>query len=179
MRLFKPTELLKAKYTRRWRGKDGRWQYEYAQEPKFGNRPSGETAGETMRRTAEMLVGTNLPESAYEDVPEPPKVNAKTRNLLNRAVNAALPGNYYDGIPIEDMQEALKLEGYVLLQEDGTKWSGMFLGSEGEAFLEMGKLSEGRMVNGLATYKPVSNSGLRMTWYKMGSGKYEIVKYIT
>jgi hypothetical protein len=28
--LYKPTELLKAKYTRRWKGKDGKWRYEYA-----------------------------------------------------------------------------------------------------------------------------------------------------
>ena len=30
--VFSPLELLKAKYTRRWRGKDGKWNYEYARQ---------------------------------------------------------------------------------------------------------------------------------------------------
>jgi hypothetical protein len=173
-------KLQKAKYTKRWRGKDGKWHYEYgSRSPRIGG-DLGETSGQKIKRATEILEGRNLPRvGSYSEVPDPPKVTTKTRKSLNNALRSALPGNYYNGIPIGEMQEALRKEGYVLIQEDGTKWSGMFLGSEGEAFLQMGKLDQGRNLNGQATYKPVSNSGLRMTWYEMPSGKMEIVKYIT
>jgi hypothetical protein len=141
---------------------------------------SKKTAGEVMKDAASIQAGVNLPVvESYSDVPDPPPVNAADRNRLNASVRAAVPENYYPNIPMDQLREAMKMEGYVPLQEDGTEWAGMFLGSEGETFIPMGKLSEGRMLHGLATYKPVSNSGLRMTWYEMPSGKYEIVKYIT
>lgn len=189
MEIKRPMELLKAKYTRRWRGPDGKWHYEYKQPSAPKKRAPNKvdvvspsdmlSAGENMRRAAGILEGRNLPKvDSYSEVPVPPKTTAKTRSQLNNALHRALPGNYYDGVPIDELQDALKAEGYVLLQEDGTPWSGMFLGS-GEALLEMGKLDYGRELNGLATYKPVPNSGLRMTWYQMPSGKMEIVKYIT
>lgn len=39
VRVLKPTELLKAKYTRRWKGKDGKWNYEYGQPKGKGKFP--------------------------------------------------------------------------------------------------------------------------------------------
>lgn len=137
-------------------------------------------AGEKIRDAAKIATGQKLPESTYADVPEPPPINQKDRKALNAALNAAVPGDYFEGIPMQEMKEAVREAGYVILQEDGTEWSGMILGSEGEAFFELGKLTHGRTVNGLATYKPVPNSGLRMAWYAMNSkGRYEVIKYIT
>ena len=165
------------KYISKKRGRDGKWIYKYGVQNPVGNLKG--TASEKIVQAASIMSGTNLPESTYANVPEPMSVNAKERKVLNNAVNEALPGNYYKGIPIDLFQDALNKEGFVLIQEDGTRWSGMFLGAEGEAFMEMGRLKDGRTVNGMVTYKAVDNSGLRMTWYEMSSGKYEIVKYIT
>jgi hypothetical protein len=56
----------------------------------------------------------------------------------------------------------------IVIQEDGERWGGMLLGSNSETLFKFGY--EG---------KCVVNSGLRVSWYKMQSGKYEIVAYIT
>lgn len=185
MRVYKPSDLLKAKYLKRWRGPGGKWQYEYAK-PKSPKKATvfnptdmkDMTAGEKMKHAAAVMTGRNLPEATYGEVPVPSKMKAAERSKLNRALNEALPGNYYESIPMEEVQSALQKEGYVLIQEDGTKWSGMLMGDDSNTIFEIGKLSEGRMVNGLATYKPVPNAGLFMSWYRMPSGKVEIVKYV-
>lgn len=180
-----PTELLKTKYTRRWRGPDGKWRYDYGPQKRHPilnpTDMAALSAGEKVKRGAEVMSGRGLPESTYADVPTPPKVNTKDRKAMSRALNKVVPGDYFEGgVPIDEMQEALKSEGYVILQEDGTEWSGMFLGSDGEALLRIGKLSEGRSVNGIPTYKPVPNSGLRVAWHEMNKpGRYEVIKYIT
>lgn len=181
--IYKPTALLKARshtYIKKWRGKDGKWVYDYGRSGKqrMGASLKG-SASDMMRNAAKMSIGKDLPESTYADVPIPAKVNAKERKQLNNAVSRALPDNYYEGIPFDKLQDAVKSQGMILIQEDGTPWSGFFTGADGEAFFEMGRLQDGRTVNGLPTYKPVDNSGLRMTWHRMGSGRYEIVKYIT
>ena len=49
-----------------------------------------------------------------------------------RAINGALQkmGNYFDSIPFTDIQEACMSAGVVIIQEDGTPWSG-FIGPTG------------------------------------------------
>lgn len=167
--ILKATDLLKSKYTRRWRGKDMKWHYDYNIQG-VGRSSGTFDTGEAMRETAQQFI--NVP-------PEPIKINPAIRKKLNKVVAAALPGNYYEHIPLEQIDNVLRKEGYLLIQEDNTEWSGMLLGADAEAFFGIGKLSTERTVNGLSMYSPVSNSGLRMTWYQMSSGKYEIVKYIT
>jgi hypothetical protein len=182
--VLKPTELMKAtKYLRKWRGPDGKWRYDYGPQkktPMFNKKDMEDmSAGQKIKHTTAVLSGVGLPEASYEDVPVPPKINAKDRAGLNSALHSAVPGDYFKDIPMEEINSALKKEGYLLIQEDGTEWDGLLTGSEGEALFRLGKLSEGREVNGKATYKPVPNSGLKMTWHKMPSGKWEVIKYIT
>ena len=164
--VFKPTELLKSRYTRRT-GSPGNYRYYYDDEPAARHYGS---AAEAMRETAKQFVNK---------VPEPVKINAGIRARLNAAVQKVTPGNYYDNIPLDEIDAALRSEGYLLIQEDNTEWSGFLMGDDSGTLFTLGDLNNHREVNGRETYAEVANSGLRMTWYKMSSGRYEIVKYVT
>lgn len=183
--LFKPTELLKAKYISKKRGPDGKWIYKYPSETPVLNPKAmeGMSANERIKHSAAVLSGKDLPKvSSYSEVPEPPKVTAKDRKGLSNALHSAVPGDFFESVPMAEMKDALRSRGYVLIQEDGTEWAGMLLGSDSHATFAIGKLSEGRMLNGMATYKPVPNVGLHVSWYHSENRKtkpWEVIKYIS
>jgi len=83
-----------------------------------------------------------------------------------RKVNAALSnlGNYHDSIPFETIRDIVeKVGNTTVLDEDGTPLDGvLFCGREGRALFALKD----------------SKYGLLMTWYKMESGRYEIVTYV-
>lgn len=94
----------------------------------------------------------------------------KEKNKINRQLYVATKG-YQEKIPINKIADILKSYGYMLVQEDNTLWSGMFVGSSGNAFINISRSKNGVL-------HPIHNAGLVMTWYKMQSGRYEIVAYI-
>ena len=73
--------------------------------------------------------------------------------------------NYYDAIPLEDIFDILDKYEYTPIQEDGTPWEGFLLGVDSNAIFECVH----------PTMKPLF---LYLSWYKMSSGRYEIVTYI-
>ena len=77
------------------------------------------------------------------------------------------------------IENILKPYNLLLLQEDNTPWDGFITGAEGRATFTLGYLDTAYEQNGLTAYKPIENAALIMTWYKMQSGKYEIVTYIS
>jgi len=171
--------LSKAKYTKRTKGKDGKWVYEYG-------KPKGSRKGKpfelkdlTRDRGAKIPLAEYAGKVDMHGVPVPVKINGSIRQSLNKAVNKAVSKNYYDEIPLTDIDNALRSEGYLLLQEDNTAWSGFLTGDDSGSTFTIGKLANKVKLHGKDTYSEVENSGLRMTWYKMSSGKYEIVKYVT
>jgi hypothetical protein len=62
--------------------------------------------------------------------------------------------------------------------EDRTEWSGFFAGEKGKTIIEIGFENSGEEVNDIKTYIPIQNSSLSLSWYKMDSGRYEIVVYV-
>ena len=74
MRTYQPSELLlmKSKYTRRWKGKDGKWNYEYGTTPKgskapkgddivfVGNEPSEDAPVDRVKTAEAMIPGVNI-----------------------------------------------------------------------------------------------------------------------
>lgn len=95
-------------------------------------------------------------------------LKANIRKQANNALHKALPGNYYDGVPLERMFDTLKAMGLIVLDEAGEPWQGFLCGREGSASLRLG--------NGMGE---VYDACLVFTWYKMGNGQYELVKYIS
>lgn len=80
----------------------------------------------------------------------------------------AISRTRHAGIPIDLIDEALRMTGYKLIQEDGTDWSGMFCGREGSCTIRIATL-DGELVE---------NSLLALQWYKM-TQKFEINAYMS
>ena len=116
-------------------------------------------------------------EELRQNIQNPTRLNAPIRKKINRELTA-LP-NYHEGIPLEIIEEILKKYNLLLLQEDYTPWSGFITGREGQADFTLGYFDTAYEQNGLTAYTPIENAALIMTWYKMQSGKYEIVTYIS
>ena len=78
----------------------------------------------------------------------------KARNIANREL-ARMP-NYHRFIPTEDIDSALRLAGLRELEP------AIYCGREGSCISQVGE-----------------KSYLNLTWYKMESGNYEIVAYVS
>ena len=94
-------------------------------------------------------------------------------------------------IPFDEIKKAFAAAGMILLQEDDTPWSGMFLGAKGEAKLNFGYADSETVQHIILDedpdktifnmrFEPISNSLLILQWYKdTGMTKYEINAYLS
>lgn len=118
---------------------------------------------------------SDITEDVQSIIERPTKINTKIRNKLNSSIKnlTTRNGEYFNKIPIQEMMSALEDVGYTLLDESGNQWEGMLVGEQGRANIGLGALqSDG-------TYAPVKNALFTITWYKMRSGRYEIIAYIS
>jgi hypothetical protein len=129
------------------------------------------------QRLFEVMERLNPEFSVVEATNNPSRLDALTRKKINRELSA-LP-NYHQGIPLDLIENILEKYGLLPLQEDNTAYEGIFTGEEGRAQLAIGFINTAHDENGISAYTPIDNSMLIMTWYKMGSGKYEIVSYLS
>jgi hypothetical protein len=85
-----------------------------------------------------------------------------------KKINSALHGmgNYHDKIPLDKIFSACEAEGLVPVMEDGERWAGMLCGENSRAVIE---LARGGKVK----------KYLSLSWYKMPSGRYEVVSYVS
>lgn len=102
-----------------------------------------------------------------------------TRGRAGRELQQFLKQTYFDDIPIREIGEILKRHGIVLLMEDNREWAGFLMGSNSEADFMLGDFSTGQIVDWGTIYTPYTNVMFRMTWYKMQSGKWEIIGYLS
>jgi len=107
------------------------------------------------------------------------KMNTGVKNKINKEIGALItPKNktrYFKEVPLQELFNILDHYGIVPLQEDNTEWSGILTGREGRAFLRLAP----KDTKEDKTYTRYTNAGMLITWYKIGSGKYEIVCYIS
>lgn len=103
------------------------------------------------------------------------KINGRLRNQAAHKLHAITKG-MQPTIPMIDIMDALEELGIVVLQEDNTRWAGMFVGRQGSADFELGDLDSEEKDG---TFHRVQNSMLRMTWYRFDTGRYEIVAYLS
>lgn len=83
---------------------------------------------------------------------------------LNRQIKD-LP-TYHDTIPLEYLFEQIKQCDCLAIQEDQTEWQGFLCGQSGQCLIEIKTHFSFKI--------PI---GLMLSWYKMTSGKYEIICY--
>jgi hypothetical protein len=94
-------------------------------------------------------------------------MNMREKNKINRDLGKVLKPIYFDQIPLGDIFDTIKSHGYVVVDEAGEPWSGFICGREGRATFDI--VSQ----NGVA-----SKYGLQLSWYKMPSGRYEVISYV-
>jgi hypothetical protein len=88
--------------------------------------------------------------------------NQTTKNRINREIYP-LTTHYYLAIPLDIIFSIVEKHAGMVIQEDGTKWSGILCGENGS----------GRFA--------IKNSKLilYLGWYQMPSGNYEITAYVS
>jgi len=99
------------------------------------------------------------------------RINAKIRRALNVAIEPYSSTNVkkFTAVPVGDIDEALSQAGFMLIQEDGTPWSGLLLGDDGHCAIELATAELDR----------IENSMLSLSWHRFDSGNYEVVAYIS
>lgn len=107
------------------------------------------------------------------------RLDVASKKKVNRTIQEITKQNYFDQIPLDLIFDGLKKHGLVVLQEDQTLWDGFLLGRDEHVIFEIAyQSSEYEGNNGIPTYVPITNAGLSLSWYKMESGRYEIVAYV-
>ena len=107
---------------------------------------------------------------------------ASTRKAINKDISKLTYNTYFREIPLGDIQEICEKNGVIILQEDYSEWSGFLMGADSDTFFILGDLITGRQAEWSGKtmiYTPFKNAMLWMSWYRMGTGRYEIVAYIT
>ena len=74
-------------------------------------------------------------------------------------------GDYFPYIPMDEMMNIVAQNGGMVVDEAGNEWSGWFCGETGQATIDVTGIKG-------AHY-------LILTWYKMPSGRMEVIKYLT
>ena len=111
------------------------------------------------------------------------KLSVKDRKRINTQLHTFTKPIYFDRIPLEGLFSILQNEGIVVLQEDSKEWSGFLCGDEADVnfvLADQGKPETPDWSDTHTIYNHViTNAVLRLTWYKMRSGRYEIVAYVS
>ena len=102
-------------------------------------------------------------------------IPAKVKNLAAKLLCQAVSNTYYPKIPLREIFDAIETAGLVPVMEDNTRWEGFLCGSDGRLFV---RLAAKESANGLF-FEPSENAGLAVCWHKMGSGKFEIISYVS
>ena len=117
--------------------------------------------------TAREMVREGGGEGIFENQPikEMAKPNTKP---INRELNALTTGKYFDSIPSKPIQEILYRYNLGKDVETGEDvMSGIYTGAQGRMEVSISKNQHGK-----------TNLIFVMTWYKLESGRYEIVPYV-
>lgn len=136
----------------------------------------------SLKKIAEGLPGEPKP---FED-PNKSVINGETVHITPQIKHKLFSvlkkfNTYSPNIPINEIFDALKSEGVIPIQEDGTPWTGMLSGEkecgEPDAKNQYAKI-ELAIKHG-DTMKLIANSMLEMSWCKMQSGNFEISVRLT
>lgn len=139
-----------------------------------------------MKKLAQILKKYKISEKLVEAGFKPPfkfnkmkveaaRMDANARKDINSKLSLISThdsSTYYDQIPIQQVFELLRVNGISPVQEDNTAWEGLLLGREGSTTLALAYMSGEEMI-------PIDNCMLNVSWYKMQSGRYEVIFYLT
>lgn len=121
--------------------------------------------------SASMPVGEALGQKAR-------RLDPGLRRKLNDRISDIAQG-YQRSIPLDAIADLLRQYGLVLLQEDGTEYSGILTGRDGTALIRIGWLDSAYDQHTIQAYEPIPNSALSLSWHKMETGTWETVAYLS
>lgn len=98
------------------------------------------------------------------------KLSNFIRNKINDAFSSKNFGIYFGKIPFDKIDDILKKYDLMLVQEDGTPWEGIISGESGKTTIDVARISDNVIMK---------NTSLFLSWYKMDSGKFELIIYLT
>ena len=109
-------------------------------------------------------------------------LSPKIKKKVNKALYTLTTNKHFDSIPLNDIKRILEQADLILLQEDGTPWSGFLLGDNATASIVVGDKNDVVKSYGdsiIAVYRPFTNISLQLSWYRMPSGKFEVGAYLS
>lgn len=118
----------------------------------------------------------------------PPKWFSKTimktgvRKKINTQIQKFLKPTYFKSIPLDELFDILEKNGIKPIQEDNTEWSGWLLGGvkkTEQVHFNLAWKDEYERDQGMKRYKAIKNAVLNMSYYKMQSGNFEVISYVS
>ena len=107
------------------------------------------------------------------------KMNGAMKKKMNKKIYKVLKPTYFKEIPLQDIFDILEEHNFVPLQEDNTYWSGMLMGGVSKTEQVQFPLGVKDLEDDQGKYPVITNAELQLTYYKMPSGKYEVISYIS
>ena len=111
------------------------------------------------------------------------RLSVKDRKRVNKQIHVFTKPIYFDTIPLDGLFSILQNEGIVVIMEDNREWQGFLCGESADVnfvLADQTKPETPDWGSEFTVYNHViENVELRLTWYRMPSGRYEIVAYLT
>ncbi len=101
---------------------------------------------------------------------------ATVKRINKLLANFGSGGIYYDEIPIKEIMRVLLKFNLEVLDDCGSIFSGFLTGSKGRTTFYIAPKGSGDGEGLDASYE---DTVLSLSWYRMQSGRYEIVCYLT
>lgn len=107
------------------------------------------------------------------------KLIAALRKKINNEIFKLLKPTYFRRIPLGDIVAVLKKHHVVMLQEDNTEWAGLLCGEDERAVIELADEDTFLPIGKVKMYVPYTNAMLILSWFRMPSGNYEVLCYVS
>ena len=107
------------------------------------------------------------------------KLTRPGANKVSKQVAKVVKGTYFIEIPLKGIFDALRKSGLVALQEDQTEWSGFLLGGVKKTEQIHFLLGWADSKDTKGRYQVVPDAALNLSYFKMPSGKYEVLAYVS
>lgn len=102
-------------------------------------------------------------------------MDKQDKKTINRALDKLTKNTHFRNVPFDEIDDILREEGYLALDNDGSEFEGFFTGDDGKATLDIG-IIETESDRGI--FDKVENVMLVVTWHKIDN-LYEIVAYVS
>jgi len=113
-------------------------------------------------------------------------IPVRDRKRINKQLHIYTSGKYFDVIPLEGIFSILRNEGLMPVQEENTEWEGFLCGGVKKTEIVYFTIADATRPepapwnNGRLVYNHlVTNAVLSLSYYLLGSGRWEIISYIS